>query len=307
MDLAALKTALLVRDLGSFAAAARLLDLDASSVSRVIAQLEQDVGFRLFQRSTRSLAATGEGELYLNRIAPLVEELEAAGDEARTTAVSPRGTLRMTASISFVQECLVPVLPEFRDRFPDIEIELLASDANLDLRADSIDLAVRFGSMPKGDWIVSKLMTTRYRVVASPEYLERRGRVDDPNDLSDRDCIRFAIPGFRTLWQFKKDKDEPFNVPVGGATVISNALSIRSAARLGMGIALLPIMLVERDLKRGSLIDLFPDYACAAASFETAAWLVYPSRSYLPQKVRAMIDFLREKYGRPESWPPDVS
>lgn len=299
MELSTLKTALLVRDLGSFAAVARLLDLDASSVSRVIAQLEQDIGFRLFQRSTRSLAPTGEGELYLNRIAPLVEELDAAGDEARTTAVSPRGTLRMTASISFVQECLIPILPEFRQRYPEIDIELLASDANLDLRADGIDLAVRFGSMPKGDWIVAKLMTTSYRVVASPGYLETEGPITNPDDLSNRECICFAIPGFRTTWQFRKDGMQPVSVPVGGATVISNALSIRSAARLGMGVALLPIMLVERDLKRGILVDVFSDYACAAASFETAAWLVYPSRSYLPQKVRVMIDFLKEHYGRP--------
>lgn len=297
MELSTLKTALMVRDLGSFAAVARLLDLDASSVSRVIAQMEQDVGFRLFQRSTRSLAPTGEGELYLNRIAPLVEELEAAGDEARTNAVSPRGTLRMTASISFVQECLMPILPEFRTRYPEIDLDILASDANLDLRADGIDLAVRFGQMPQGDWIVSKLMTTSYRVVASPDYLERTGRPGHPEDLSERDCIRFAIPGFKTLWQFQKNGEgEPFSVPVGGATVISNALSIRSAARLGMGVALLPIMLVQRDLERGTLVDLFPDHACAAASFETAAWLLYPSRSYLPQKVRAMIDFLKAEF-----------
>jgi len=298
MDLSTLKTALLVRDLGSFAAAARLLDLDASSVSRVIAQLEQDIGFRLFQRSTRSLAPTGEGEVYLSRVAPLLEELDAAGDEARTTAVSPRGILRMTASNSFAEECLVPVLPEFRTRYPEIEIELLASDANLDLRADGIDLAVRFGQLPKGDWIVSKLMTTSYRVVASPDYVAREGAPGHPDELSARNCIRFAIPGFRTYWQFKKGDGEPFSVPVGGSTVISNALSIRSAARLGMGVALLPIMLVERDLNQGALVDLFPEHACAAASFETAAWLVYPSRSYLPQKVRVMIDFLKEKYGR---------
>jgi len=299
MELSTLKTALLVRDLGSFAAVARLLDLDASSVSRVIAQLEQDVGFRLFQRSTRSLAPTGEGELYLNRIAPLVEELEAAGDEARTTAVSPRGTLRLTASISFVQECLMPILPEFRKRYPEIGLEILASDVNLDLRADGIDLAVRFGQMPQGDWIVSKLMTTSYRVVASPDYLERTGRPAHPDELSERDCIRFAIPGFKTFWQFReKGAAAPFSVPVGGATVISNALSIRSATRLGMGVALLPIMLLQRDLDRGALVDLFPDHACAAASFETAAWLLYPSRSYLPQKVRVMIDFLKEKWGR---------
>ncbi|MEP2703475.1 MAG: LysR family transcriptional regulator [Roseibium sp.] len=293
-----LKTTLLVRDLGSFAAAARILDLDASSVSRVVAQIESDIGFRLFQRSTRSLAPTGEGGVYLNRIAPLIEELEAAGEEARATAISPRGTLRMTASISFVQECLMPILPAFREKYPDIEIDLLASDANLDLQADGIDLAVRFGPSPKGDLIVTKLMTTSYRIVASPNYIEKFGPVSDPNDLSDRECLRFALPGFRTVWQFRQGKGDAFQVPVGGATMYSNALSIRSAARLGMGVALLPIMLVERDLEKGALIDLLPNYRCAANSFETAAWLLYPSRSYLPQKVRVMIDFLKGEFGR---------
>ncbi|MEP3045438.1 MAG: LysR family transcriptional regulator [Roseibium sp.] len=291
-----LKTALLVRDLGSFAAAARLLDLDASSVSRVVAQIENDIGFRLFQRSTRSLAPTGEGELYLNRIEPLIEELEAAGDEARTTAASPRGTLRMTASISFVQECLMPILPEFRQKYPDIEIDLLASDANLDLQADGIDLAVRFGPSPKVDLIVTKLMTTSYRIVASPDYIEKNGPVAEPNDLSERECLRFSLPGFRTVWQFQRGSGDAFQVPVSGSTVFSNALSIRSAARLGMGVALLPIMLVERDLEKGALIDLLPNYRCAANSFETAAWLLYPSRSYLPKKVRVMVDFLKDKF-----------
>lgn len=298
MELQALKTILLVRDLGSIAAAARSLDLDASKVSRVVSSVERELGLRLFQRSTRKLSTTDEGSRYLQRIAPLVQELEAAGVEAASQGGRPSGTIRLTASVAFVQEGILPVLPKFQDMNPELTVELYPADHNLDLLAEGLDLAVRLAAAPKGDLISTKLLTTRYRVVAAPDYLDRVQPVKHPEDLADLNCLCFAFPGFKKSWLFRTPGAEPFSVDVSGKTVIASAPSLREAARLGMGAALLPDWLIGKDLKSGRLVDLFPDHECAAFDFETAAWILYPSRTYLPQKVRVMIDFLKAELGR---------
>ncbi len=298
MDLQALKTILLVRDLGSLAAAARALDLDASNVSRTVSAIERELGQRLFQRSTRKLSLTEAGEAYLQRVAPLVEEIEAANEDIAARSQQPRGTLRMTASVAFVLEGIVPLLPVFHDRYPDISVELFPSDSNLDLLAEGLDLAIRLAAAPKGDLISTKLLQTHYRVVASQDYLEREGHPEAPGDLSARNCLCFALPDFRNAWRFRLGDDSPFDVEVSGRTTISSALALREAARLGLGPALLADWLIASDLKDGRLVDLFPDHTCAPANFETAAWILYPSRAYLPLKVRVMIDFLKTEFGR---------
>ncbi|EAV42604.1 LysR family transcriptional regulatory protein [Stappia aggregata IAM 12614] len=298
MDLQALKTILLVRDLGSLAAAARALDLDASNVSRTVSSVERELGQRLFQRSTRKLSLTEAGEAYLQRVAPLVEEIEAANEDIAARSRQPRGILRMTASVAFVLEGIVPLLPKFQELYPDISIELFPSDSNLDLLAEGLDLAIRLAAAPKGDLISTKLLQTRYRVVASPGYLSGEGHPEAPGDLSVRNCLCFALPDFRNAWRFRLGDDAPFDVDVSGRTTIASALALREAARLGLGPALLADWLIGNDLKEGKLVDLFPAYACAPANFETAAWILYPSRAYLPLKVRVMIDFLKAEFGR---------
>ncbi len=167
MELDALKMIALVARQGSFASAARVLDLDPSSVSRSVANTEAALGLRIFQRSTRALSLTEEGEVYLRRIEPLLDELEHARETARQSSVAPSGTLRLTASVAFAHECLVPLLGDFRRRYPEISIELIPTDATLDIAANSIDLAIRLAPAPKGDLISTRLMTTRYLVCAS--------------------------------------------------------------------------------------------------------------------------------------------
>jgi DNA-binding transcriptional LysR family regulator len=301
MDIQALKIILLVRDLGSIAAAARSRDLDASKVSRVVAGVERELGLRLFQRSTRKLSLTDEGSQYLRRIAPLVEELEAAGAEAASKGGLPSGTIRLTASVAFVQEGILPVLPKFQAKYPDLSVELYPSDHNVDLLAEGLDLAIRLAAAPKGDLISTRLLTTCYRVVAAPDYLESVDPVRHPGDLTGLNCLCFALPGFKNSWLFREKGSDPFAVEVSGKTVIASAPSLREAARLGMGPALLPDWLIRKDLKSGRLVDLFPAFECAAFDFETAAWILYPSRTYLPQKVRVMIDFLKAELGRSEN------
>lgn len=293
MDVEALKVVALVARQGGFAAAARMLSVDPSSVSRTVAGVEASLGVRLFQRTTRTLTVTEAGDIWLRRIGPLLDEFDHAREAASRISQTPSGTLRMTASVAFAHECVTPHLGAFHRLYPQIAIELIPTDANLDIAATGVDLAVRLAAAPSGDLVATRLCRTRYVVCAAPSYLGECRPVTDPRDLEGHPCLRFALPDFRTRWLFRKGAGAPFEVPVGGWAVIASALSLRRAALDGMGPALLADWLVGRDLTAGRLVELFPDHDCTATGFDTAAWALYPSRAYLPRKVRVMIDFLR--------------
>lgn len=286
-----------VAERGGFAAVAKAHDLDPSNVSRRIAGLEQTLGFRLFERSTRRIALTEAGTAYRDRIAPLVGELSVAGEAARDMVSAAKGTLRVSASTAFGQMVIVPMLAAYQATCPDVTVRLLLSDRRVSLIEDRIDLAVRLGPGASGDAIVSRLAQTRYRVLATPEYW-RANPVRTPSDLARLNCLLFPYDGFRDLWRFRGPEGET-EVPVKGNVEISAALALRAAALAGMGPALLTDWLVGDDLAAGRLIDGFPDHQATATDFDTGAWLLYPSRAYLPLKTRVFIDMLRKHVGSP--------
>lgn len=293
MDTRDLALALDVAEHGSLAAAARARGIDPSSASRVVAALEARLGMRLFQRSTRRLAPTEEGAAYLARVAPLLEGLERAREEAGGGS-APRGTLRLTASVAYGARRLVPRLAALRAAMPAVSLDLVLADANLDLVAERVDLAVRLAPAPAGDLISSRLHATRYRVCAAPGWVAAHGRPTAPEALSGVDCVRSTVPGHRDAWAFRpRGSRAAISVPVSGPVTISSALALHEAARAGLGPALLADWLIGDDLAAGRLVDLFPEHDAAATRFDTAAWLLYPSRSHLPAKVRAAIDLLR--------------
>ena len=278
---------------GSFAEVARRRDVDPSSISRLIAGLEAEIGIRLFQRSTRRLAPTEAGRVYFQRIEPLLSELEGASAEARDLSTSPSGVLRITASVAFGHAVLTPLLPELRARYPDLGLEMILTDAAMDLVAERIDVAIRLGPRPDADLIGTRLMPVRHRVCASPGYVEEHGIPEEPSGLAERNCLRFPYSGFRSLWRFRHRNGPVSGVPVDGSLVISNALALRQSCLDGLGPSLLADWLIGEDLADGRLIDLFPGHDVTATDFDTAAWLLYPSRAYVPIKVRAFIDYLK--------------
>lgn len=295
MNIENLHLLLAVSRRGSFAAVAKERDMDPSSVSRAIADLEGELGLRLFQRSTRSMTLTEAGEIYLARLEPLLDELEHARDAAVQVSRAPRGVLRLTASVTFGQVCVVPLLGEFRARYPDLKVECMFTDANVDLVAERVDLAIRLAPAIEGDVVVSKLMDTRYGVYASPDYVARRPPLVRPADLAGHQVLLFNLRAYRTHWLFRNRAGDEERVEIEGKLTFSPASALLTAALNGLGPALLPDWLVAHAVARGLLVRLFPDHAATATTFDTAAWIVYPSRSYLPNKVRVMADFLREK------------
>jgi DNA-binding transcriptional LysR family regulator len=280
---------------GSFAAAARENDSDPSLVSRKISLLEKELGFRLFQRTTRRLALTEAGQIYWNRIAPIIEELEHARDAANAVSEQPGGVLRFTTSVAFGHACILPLIGEFRRQFPNIRLDLVFEDRNLDLVAERIDLGIRLGTQVDGDLITAKLFDTTYHICASPDYLSKSPPLDTPTDLIHHRCLLFSFASFRTEWHFEGKNGDHLHIPVEGDVWLSGGLSLRDCALSGLGPALMPDWLTRPLIASGQLVRLFPDFTVYARSPQTAAWFIYPSRSFLPKKVRAMIQFLRQQ------------
>jgi DNA-binding transcriptional LysR family regulator len=188
-----------------------------------------------------------------------------------------------------------------RAAFPDLGVDLLLTDANVDLVSEGIDLAVRLGPSQDSALIGVKLFDTRYRVCVSPSYLENCSKqnwpLKTPADLSAHKCLLLNLPDYRSRWLFRDAVGAIQPVSIHGDIVISNPLVLFTCAVDGMGPALLVNWLAEEALADGKLIDPFPDQTVSATNFETAAWLLYPSRAYLPTKVRVVIDLLRRELG----------
>lgn len=300
MDIETLRIFVRVARRGSFAVVARDRDTDPSSISRAVAALEDELQVRLLQRSTRRMTLTEAGAKYLARLEPLLEELDQARDDALLVSAQPIGTIRLTASVAFGQKCIAPLLPKLRRVFPDLGVDLVLSDTNLDLVSEGIDLAVRLGPSRDSALIGIKLVDTRYRVCASPSYLTKARQeglpLRTPADLAAHRCLRLNLPDYRSRWQFRDSTGAINEVAVDGDVLISSPLVLLTCAVRGMGPALLADWMAGDEIAEGELVDLFPGHAVTATDFETAAWLLYPSRTYLPRKVRVAIDFLREQF-----------
>lgn len=295
MDTDTLRTFVAVARRGSFAAVARARAADPSAVSRSVAALEDELGVRLFQRSTRRMGLTEAGARYLARVAPLLDELDRARDDAAAAGTEVTGTLRLTASITFGHVKLVPMLPALQAAFPRLQLDLLFSDARLDLVAEGIDLAIRLGPAIDSNLIGARLFELRYLVCASPGWVAAHGMPQAPGELRDIPCLLFSVGDFRTRWRFRGAAGSLTDVPVDGNLICSSLLAVRDCAVAGMGPALLAHWLVEREVAEGRLVNLFPAFEVTVSDFSAAAWLLYPSRAYLPGKVRAVIDFLRAR------------
>ncbi len=278
---------------GSFAAVARDRNLDPSSVSRAIAALEAELGIRLLQRTTRQLSPTEAGTAYFERIEPLIAEIQQATAMAADMAGQPQGILRLTTSVSFGLKFIVPRLPEFAQLYPALTVDLQLTDAVVDVFAERIDLAIRLGLLADSSLIAQQLMQTHYAVCASLDYLKRSPPLNHPADLAQHNCLLFPLAGFRSKWRFQAQNGGLSEVAVQGRTVISSAIGLQQCAIAGMGLALLPNWLIAEDIHMGKLINVFPDYEATATDFSAAVWLVYPSRDYVPLKVRVFIDFLK--------------
>ncbi|MTI09768.1 LysR family transcriptional regulator, partial [Curvivirga aplysinae] len=290
-----LKLLLSIHQSGSFASTARDLSLDPSQISRIVSGLEEELGIRLFQRTTRNLQLTEAGEVYLGRLQSILEDLDQAEDDAKTLSQSPTGKLRLTASIAYGHHMILPLLGKFKTLYPEIDLEIVFSDDNLDLVSDRIDVAIRLAPRIQQDMICSKLHDTNYYIVATSTYLANQKKVTSPETLSEMNAILFNLPDYQSKWLAKDKMSNVKEVQINGDLVLSNAIAIKQAMLADLGIAMLPNWLIEQDIEIGNCQNLLPYHQVTATDFETGAWIIYPSRNFLPTKTRVMIDFLKQE------------
>ena len=279
----------------SFSEVARMRNIDPSSVSRAIRKLEDSLGFRLFQRTTRKLSPTEAGKSYFRQVEGLVATFLKAGEQALDLSNEPIGNLRVTACTSFGQKKLVPLLPIMRKKYPKLVIDLVLSDNQVDIVDQQIDVAIRFGKKPADDFICKELAPRKFIVCASPAFIKSNTITTSPTCLTDLECLRFSFPGYRDAWKFRHPNKKELIVPITGHVLISHGMTMTASTVAGLGVALLPDWLCRDELANGSLVELFPDYECAATDFDTSTWLVYPSREYMTLKLSAFIDCLKSE------------
>lgn len=297
MDINQLQIFLAVVRQGNFSAVARQLDLSPSSISRAITALEHDLGVRLLQRTTRNIALTEAGLRYFERVESLVEELHLAKEDIQEDTDNPKGAIKISASPSFGTVCIAPLLDQFSQHYPELTVELNLTDKRVDLLTDKIDLAIRQGPLDDSSLIAERFLTTHYRVCASPEYLATHGSPETPADLSQHRCLTFPLGEFKTCWKFReKHQRNVISVNIHSPLTINNGMALKQCAIESGGIVLLSDWLIHDALREGYLIDVFPQYDISATEFEATISFVYPSRAYVPAKIRLLMAFLRKSF-----------
>lgn len=297
MDLSNLEIFSEVFRLGSFSAAARKRRVSPSSISRAVASLEAELGTRLFHRTTRKFAPTEAANLLADRAHTHLEALHSLRNAIAEAGDAPSGVLRVSASHSFGIKCLGPAIPEFRARYPEVNIDLSLTDRRVDIVDERFDLVIRHGPLPDSRLIARPILRTRYHACASAAYLRKKGRPAKPSDIGDLDCLTFPLPGFATVWRFRDSKGRESEVPVRNAMSTNSGLILRECALRGAGVVLLSDWIVGDDIAAGRLVDLFPAYRATPTNFQTAISAVYSSRAHTPKKVEAFVSFL-QKYFR---------
>jgi DNA-binding transcriptional LysR family regulator len=288
-----------VLDLGSISAAARTLDLSAAVASQRLKRLEESLGVRLLQRSTRQLKVTPEGAALAERGRPLIEDLEALTSDLRQSAEDVSGTLRLTLPAAFGRQYISPLMPEFLARHPRLRLFMDLSDAMQDLVAEGFDLGLRIGTLEDSSLIAKRLTDNRRVLCASPDYLARRGVPDTPADLEQHDCLLMVgAKGPRDRWTLISPDGSETTIRVRGPLESNMGEVVRDAVLAGLGISLHSTWHVCEDLEAGRLALVLPDCEIPAS----AIYAVMPQRRLMLPRVRAFIDYIVEKFGDVPPW-----
>ncbi|WP_043237483.1 LysR family transcriptional regulator [Stutzerimonas azotifigens] len=292
MDLIqAIRTFARVADMGSFTAAAESANLSTAHVSRLVSDLERHLQARLLQRTTRRVRLTDAGAHYLERCRPILLELENAAAEARGAHLTPKGRLRVHSIIGFGTQLLAPLAARYRERCPDVQLDLSLSQRQPDLLEEGHDVVITLSrQLPDSELIAQRIGEMFCVVCASPDYLREHGVPDTPEDLVEHRCLHLVDPAFPEGWVFREDGVE-HTIRPAVAFQVNVAEAIAQAATAGMGICLLPDFAAAGLLEQGRLVRLLPRHRL----HEKGVYALYPSRRFLDAKVKTWVEFLRHE------------
>jgi DNA-binding transcriptional LysR family regulator len=283
---------------GSFTAAAERLQVSKSVVSKYVSRLENRLGARLLNRTTRRLSLTEVGRVFYERSRDGLNAIEEAELEVSRMQGAPTGTLRLNTPMSFGVLHVAPALPDFMRQFPEISVEVNLDDRMVDVIEEGFDISVRISELPDSSLVARRLATCRHAVVAAPSYLERHGSPTRAEDLTRHNVISYRYQESALNWHFKAPDGKPVSIPVSGNLQMNNSLALREAMLAGVGIARTPTFLVGEDIGRGRLVPILTDYE----ALEVSIFLVYPQRRHLSPKVRAFIEFMADRIQDPPYW-----
>ncbi|TJZ76310.1 LysR family transcriptional regulator [Chitiniphilus eburneus] len=281
---------------GSFVRAAERLQISTTAASRLVADLENHLGARLLNRTTRKLSLTEAGQDYHARCVQILADVAEAEGALSHETRRPQGTLRISAPVSLGILHLAPLLSRYRQRYPDVMLHLELADRTVDLVEEGFDLALRIAPRLGENLVARRLCRIRVPISASPDYLARHGMPITPQALADHNCLLYSYAAGGDDWPFGDDGAQ--KVRVKGNLRANNGDVLCAAARAGEGIIRQPTFLIGEDLRHGRLVRLLQDYG----EPELFAWAVYPSRRHVAAKVRSMIDFLAGEWGDPPPW-----
>ena len=276
---------------GSLSAAARALGLTPSAVSRIITRTEQRLGTRLLLRTTRAITFTAEGEAYLRGARRILADMAEVEESIADQGV-PKGRLRVSAALGHGRLAIVPLVAAFTARYPKITVDLSLGDEVVDILAGEADVAVRFGPLPDSPLTARRIGETGQVVVASPDYLQRHGTPQQPEDLAQHNCLRFNFRRAEPNWPFIRD-GQSFSLPVSGNIECSSGEALAQLARVGAGIARIGEFSVAEDIQRG---DLMPLLQAFNPGDREPIHAVFAGGSTMPVRVRLFIDFLLEQH-----------
>jgi DNA-binding transcriptional LysR family regulator len=278
-----------VVDSGGFSAAGRRLNMSTTMVSNHVQALEDRLGARLLNRTTRKVSLTEIGKVYYDRCTQILADLEQADDLAGAQQSTPRGTLRIYTATHIVQ-FVAPVVADFLKRFSEVKVDLTIGERMVDMIDEGYDIAIRLTPSPDSTLIVRSLATWRHVLCCSPDYLEQHGPVTQLSDLANHNCVRHVLYPFGDEWRFTDRRGRPGSVRVSGNLISNSGETPRRAALQGVGISLAAGFLVADDLEAGRLIRLLPEYRPVELDMN----VVYPHRHHLSAKVRSFIDMLAQ-------------
>lgn len=289
--LTGMRVAIEIARLGNFKEAGSELRLSPASVSRIVAELEDHLGARLFNRTTRHCGLTDAGRDFASRSAALLEELDALRDTIRERQDVPHGTLRISCVAAFAHECLAPALPSFLLRYPKLAVSVDVGNRLVDLVGDHYDVAIRLAPLRDSLMISQKIFTQRIIIVAAPSLCRMHGTPHSLDDLGALPSVTQISGDWGRVHQFRYDEATvDFSVPQH--FTMTSAHAVKNACLTGYGYSLLPDFMVAQEIRQGRLIQLLPDYK----PVERPIYALYAERRYTPQKIRVFLDFLADAF-----------
>jgi len=294
--LTAIRAFIHVVELESFTAASGRMGLTRAAVSKYVSQLEEELGGRLLNRSTRHVSVTESGRLYYERCLEVLHNLEEADSAVSGLSHQPRGTLRVSVPTNFASLHLVPLVARFMRDYPDLKVEMMSSDRYVDLVDEGFDLAIRMVMKEDTDLYARYLTRCRHVIVASPDYLARHPAPKTPAELKQHSCLIYSLIE-NMKWPFTKDGKD-YSVKVKGTFKSNNPDMLVAGVIAGMGITMMPTFMSSAAIRRGEMEVILQDYQ----TLDLPIYAVYASRRFLPAKIRVFIDYLKEHLTDPPYW-----